>query len=53
MTSIASGGGPIQVTPSPPMRAGEVGVLGEESVPGWTASAPLCSRISRMRAVLR
>ncbi len=34
MTSIASGGGPIHVTPSLSDRAGEVGVLGEEAVPG-------------------
>ena len=32
MTSIASGGGPIHVTPAAIERAGEVGVLGEEAV---------------------
>ena len=35
MTSIASGGGPIQVDArSSDDRAGEVGVLGEEAVAG-------------------
>ena len=34
MTSIASGGGPIHVTPPVGDGAGEVGVLGEEAVAG-------------------
>ena len=34
MISIASGGGPIQATPRVGDGAGEVGVLGEEPVPG-------------------
>ena len=59
ITSMASGGGPMKVTPAVGDGAGEVGVLGEEAVAGvdgvgaalldGVEDAPRCSGSSRRR----
>ena len=54
MTSMASGGGPMNVTPALGDGPGEVGVLGEEAVAGVHAvGARLRSMASRIASVLR
>jgi hypothetical protein len=53
ITSIASGGGPIHVTPSAMMARAKSVFSEKKPYPGWTASAPDWRMTSRILAVLR
>ncbi len=53
ITSIASGGGPMNVTPRSVMARAKSAFSEKNPYPGWSASAPLRSMTSRMASVLR
>ncbi len=53
MTSMASGGGPIQVTPAPEMARAKSAFSEKKPYPGWTPSAPERPTTSRILSVLR
>ena len=53
ITSIASGGGPMKVTPRSVMARAKSVFSEKNPYPGWTPSAPLRSMTSRMASVFR
>ncbi len=53
MTSIASGGGPMKVTPSAVMARANSVFSEKKPYPGWTPSAPHRLMTSRILAVSR
>ncbi len=53
MTSMASGGGPTNVTPWAVTARAKSAFSEKKPYPGWTASAPLRSIAARMAPVLR
>ena len=53
MISIASGGGPIHTAPEATIVRAKSAFSLKKPYPGWTASAPDCSRADRIRSVAR
>ncbi len=53
MTSMASGGGPIQATPSSLIARAKSAFSEKKPYPGWTPSAPERRMASRILSVFR